>query len=150
MRSGGTQFNSSIWYTRDMRWQKLAARLVAVFMAILMVMPVKGAYAQFCPSPQSATDAHPAISTAIGCLPVEIDQLVITVLPWLFGVLGGISFLLMIYGFILIATSGGDPKAVQGAWETVTSAIEGLVFAIFSLFILRLIMLQILHIPGIN
>ena len=71
-------------------------------------------------------------------------------LPYLFGIAGGISFLLMIYGFILMGTSQGDPKKVEGAKETVTSAITGLLVCIFAIFILRLIAIDILHIPGIN
>ena len=31
-----------------------------------------------------------------------------------FGIAGTIAFLLMVYGFILMATSSGDPKALQG------------------------------------
>jgi hypothetical protein len=50
----------------------------------------------------------------------------------------------------LIATSSGDEKKVQGAKETITSAITGLLVSIFALFILRLIVVNILHIPGIN
>ena len=60
------------------------------------------------------------------------------------------EFLLMIYGFILMGTSQGDPKKVEGAKETVTSAITGLLVCIFAIFILRLIAIDILHIPGIN
>jgi len=57
---------------------------------------------------------------------------------------------LMVYGFILVSTSKGDPKVVQGAKETITSAITGLLVSIFALFILRLVAVDILHIPGIN
>jgi hypothetical protein len=100
----------------------------------------------FCGSP---TATHPKIDTALGCLPVEMDQLIITLLPYLFGVAGGISFLLMVSGFIKMTMSSGDPKAVQGAQETITSAITGLIVSIFALFILRLIAVDILKIPGI-
>jgi hypothetical protein len=92
----------------------------------------------------------PQVRTALGCVPVKIDEFVAWLLPSLFGIAGGISFLLMVYGFILMATSGGDPKAVQGAQETVTSAITGLLVSIFSLFILRLIAQGVLKLPGIN
>jgi len=91
-----------------------------------------------------------SINTAIGCLPVEMNSFVPWLLSWLFGVAGGIAFLLMAYGFILIATSSGDEKKVQGAKETITSAIVGLLVCIFSIFILRLIAVNILKIPGIN
>jgi hypothetical protein len=93
---------------------------------------------------------NPEVDTAFGCIPVEPNKFIVWLLPNLFGIAGGISFLLMIYGFFLMTTSGGDPKAVAGAQETVTSAITGLLVSIFALFLLRLIVIGILKIPGIN
>lgn len=90
------------------------------------------------------------VSTALGCIPVQMDKFIAWLLPKLFGISGGIAFLLMVYGFILITTSNGDPKAVQGAKETITSAIIGLLISIFAIFILRLIAFDILKIPGIS
>ncbi len=98
----------------------------------------------------SAPSGGPQVNTALGCVPVEMGDFIGWLLPKMFGIVGGISFLLMVYGFIIIATSAGDPKKVQGGKETVTSAITGLLVSIFSLFILRLIAVNILHIPGIN
>lgn len=91
-----------------------------------------------------------SVNTALGCVPVEMNKFIAWILPYLFGIGGGISFVLMIYGFILMTTSNGDPKAVQGAKETVTSAIIGLLICIFAIFILRLITIDILKIPGIS
>ena len=98
----------------------------------------------------SASSNNPSINTALGCVPVEMGAFMEWLLPYLFGIAGGIAFLLMVYGFILMATSSGDPKKTQGAQETVTSAIIGLLISIFALFLLRLIAVDILHIPGIN
>jgi len=103
----------------------------------------------FC-SGSGAASADPKIDTALGCVPVRMDSFITWLLPKLFGIVGGISFLLMVYGFILMSTSKGDPKVVQGARETITSAITGLLVSIFALFILRLIAVDILQIPGIN
>lgn len=90
------------------------------------------------------------VNTALGCIPAKTDEFVAWLLPYVFGISGGIAFLLMVYGFITIATSGGDPKAIQGAKETITSAITGLLISIFAIFILRLIAVDILKIPGIS
>lgn len=90
------------------------------------------------------------VNTALGCVPVEMDKFIAWLLPLLFSVAGAIAFLLMVYGFILMTTSSGDPKAVQGARDTVTSAIIGLLVSIFAIFIFRLIALDILQIPGIS
>ncbi|MFA7301483.1 MAG: hypothetical protein WC069_04190 [Candidatus Shapirobacteria bacterium] len=105
--------------------------------------------------PKSAFAANPfcagntSIDTALGCIPVEIGPFTTWLSTWIFGVAGGIAFLMMVYGFFLMATSSGDPKAVQGAKETITSAIQGLLVSIFGVFILRLIALNILQIPGL-
>jgi glucose uptake protein GlcU len=88
--------------------------------------------------------------TALGCIPYKIDGFATWFLSFVFGIAGGIAFLLMVYGFILVATSSGDEKKLQGAKETITSAITGLLVSIFALFIFRLIAIDILHIPGIN
>lgn len=90
------------------------------------------------------------VDTALGCIPVEMDKFIAWLLPYLFGIGGGIAFVLMIYGFILMTTSNGDPKAMQGAKETITSAIVGLLICIFAIFLLRLIAVDILQIPGIS
>ncbi len=90
------------------------------------------------------------IETALGCVSYTTDGFASWLLKMLFGIAGGIAFLLMIYGFILLGTSSGDEKKIQGAKETISSAIIGLLVCIFALFIFRLIAVNILQIPGIN
>lgn len=90
------------------------------------------------------------IDSALGCVPVQIGPFVSWLSQYIFGITGGIAFLMMVYGFFLMATSSGDPKAIAGAQETVTSAITGLALSIFGVFILRLIALDILQIPGLK
>ena len=103
-------------------------------------------------NPFCAIDKIPesGVKTAFGCIPIGMNTFIPWVMTWLFGIAGGIAFLLMIYGFILIATSSGDEKKIQAAKETITSAIIGLLVCIFSVFILRLITVNILQIPGIS
>jgi len=99
----------------------------------------------FCPG----GDTH--IDTAIGCIPITNGNVFVEWLfPRLLGIMGGIAFLLMIYGGFLVITSGGNQEKLQAGQETITSAIAGLVFTIFSLFILELIGIEILHIPGLQ
>jgi len=121
-----------------------ALMLGAVLAAPMSVL----ASGEFCGSSQ--TSENPMINTALGCVPVAADKFVAWGLPYVFGIAGGISFLLMVYGFIVMATSAGDPKAVAGGRETVQSAIIGLLVSIFAIFLLKLITINILHIPGIN
>lgn len=136
-------------YTIAMNLRKIA--VVAALVTGMMVTNSTGVLAQFCDSKgQGAASSNPAIDTALGCIPVKLGDAVAWLLPFLFGIAGGISFLLMVYGFIQMTLSAGDPKAVQGAQETVTSAVTGLIISIFALFIIRLIFVGILRIPGIN
>lgn len=87
--------------------------------------------------------------TAFGCLPTNEPQEFIT---WLLGaaigIAGGIAVLLMIFGGFLIILSSGDPQKLQTGKDILTSAIIGLVVIIFSVFLLRIIGVEILKIPG--
>lgn len=87
--------------------------------------------------------------TALGCIPTENTQdFIAWLLAWAIGIAGGIAFLLMIFAGFQIITSAGDPKKLQAGKELLTSAIVGLIVIIFSLFLLQLIGVQILKIPG--
>ena len=92
-----------------------------------------------------------SINTALGCIPISTPSAFVSwMIPKLLAMVGGVAFLLMVAGAIQIIMSNGDPKQVQAGSQMITSAIGGLLFSIFSLFILRLIAIDILHIPGIN
>lgn len=133
-------------------WQNLPkVLLITAAMWFMALTPAAAADIEFCSAQgHGGNTEDPWVSTALGCVPVRMDSFASWLLPYLFGIAGGISFLLMVYGFILMTTSQGDPKAVQGAQETITSAITGLLVSVFSLFILRLIAVGILKIPGLN
>ena len=114
--------------------------------------PVRAmAAGEFCDAAgHGAGSASPEVNTALGCVPVQIEAFMVWLLPKLFGVAGGLSFLLMVYGFIETAMSGGDPKKAEAAKERITSAITGLLVSVFALFLLRLIAIDILQIPGMK
>lgn len=124
-------------------WLVLALFLISF--GVVFKKPILAAYDPGC----TTVSGEMGTSTALGCIPVEIKSFVPWLLQYLFGIAGGIAFLLMAYGFILIATSGGDEKKMAGAKETITSAVIGLLVCIFAIFILRLIAVNILQIPGI-
>lgn len=90
----------------------------------------------------------PAVWTAIGCVHVTLDGFVGAILPFAIGIAGGIAFLLILFGALQIMTSAGNPEKLNAGRELVTSAIVGLLLIIFSVFILQLIGVQILRIPG--
>jgi hypothetical protein len=77
--------------------------------------------------------------TALGCIPTTPTDFAATVIRIIFSVMGGIGFLLIIYGAFLCVTSKGDPKRAQACKETITAAIVGILLVIFALFIINVI-----------
>jgi len=89
------------------------------------------------------------LATAIGCIPIRGGQeMTAFILGWAIGIAGGIAFILIIVAAFQIITSSGDPKKLQAGRELLTSAIAGLLLLIFSVFILRIIGVKLLGIPG--
>lgn len=109
-------------------------------------------------SPYPTIDIHgpcptDKITTALGCVPVGSSHNFSDFVGWLLkrviGIAGGIAFLLMVFGGFKILTSAGDPKGIQAGSEMISSALIGLLFIIFSVFLLELIGVKILGIPGL-
>lgn len=89
------------------------------------------------------------LNTAIGCIPIEnSDELIGFILGWAIGVGGGIAFLLIIFAGFQLMTSSGNPERLKAGQELMTSAIAGLILLIFSVFILEIIGIDILGLPG--
>lgn len=90
------------------------------------------------------------INTALGCIPIADANAFI---KWFLGyailLAGGVAFLLMLSGGLMVIVSSGDPNRVKAGSELITSALAGLLFIIFSLFLLRLVGVEILQIPGL-
>lgn len=61
------------------------------------------------------------------------------VVSYALGFAGIVLFVLLIVGGFKFITSGGDPKAVESARKTITSAIAGLIIILVSYLILVLI-----------
>lgn len=97
-----------------------------------------------CPGAGNST----GIKTALGCLATEPTAFISTLLNFGIGIAGGIAFLLLLVGGLQILTSAGNPEQLAAGRELMTSAIVGLLLIIFSIFILRLIGVNVLGIPG--
>lgn len=88
------------------------------------------------------------IWSAIGCLPTDISDFISKYLfTYGIGIIGGVAFLYLLYGCFLILTSSGNPEQVTQAKEIITSSLMGLLLAIFSVLILRIISVDILRLP---
>ena len=90
------------------------------------------------------------IWTAIGCVPTTTEGFVNTLLPFFIGISGGIAFLLILFGALQIMMSSGNPEKLNAGKELISAAITGLLLIIFSIFILQLIGVRILKIPGFS
>lgn len=86
--------------------------------------------------------------TALGCIHTKPIDFIKEFQKLAVGIAGGIALLLMIYGAFLISVSAGDPKKAEEGKEIITGTIAGLLFIIFSVFLLKLIGVNILNIPG--
>lgn len=86
--------------------------------------------------------------TAIGDIATDPSGFVTRIFGFLLSISGGIAVLMIIYSGYNFMTSQGNPETVKEARERLTSAIVGLLFIIFSLVILQIIGVNILHIPG--
>lgn len=96
------------------------------------------------------TCGNNSINTAIGCLPVgDKNAFLAFILRWAIGISGGVSFILIIFSGFNIMTAAGDKRKLQSGKELLTAALSGLILIIFSVFILDLIGIRILRIPGL-
>lgn len=90
------------------------------------------------------------IQTAIGCLPSSPQGLLAVLFRIATGIGGGIAFLLILYGGLRIMIARGDPKAMEEGKEIITAAIVGLILILLSVYILRILGVDILGIPGFS
>lgn len=90
------------------------------------------------------------INTALGCISVEGASFVTTLLNFGVGIAGGIAMLLIIFGGFQILTSAGNPERLNEGKELISSAITGLLMIVFSVFLLRIIGVDILGIPSFS
>jgi hypothetical protein len=94
---------------------------------------------------ETLCDGETGIKTAIGCIPFSnTNDFLAFILRWAIGIGGGIAFLLIVVAGFQIITSTGNPERLQAGRELLTSAIAGLIMLIFSVFILRIIGVDIL------
>jgi len=90
-----------------------------------------------------------AIDSALGCIPYgEGNEFIGWLLKNIIFIATGVAFLLMAFGALQIITSAGNPDKIKAGQELITSAISGILFIILSVFLLRLVGVEIFKIPG--
>lgn len=88
------------------------------------------------------------IDTALGKIPTSFEGFISALFGILLSVSGGLALILIIISGYRIMASQGNPEKLKEAKESLTSAIIGLLFIIFSSFILKVIGVDILQIPS--
>lgn len=89
------------------------------------------------------------VFSGIGCVKTDAKKFIEeTVFGLGIGLAGGFSLLCIIYAAFMMQSSQGNPEKLKKAQELITSCIMGLMLIIFSVFILKLIGVNILKIPG--
>jgi len=86
--------------------------------------------------------------TGLGCIPTSPEDLAKWLLSNALVMGGGIAVLLSFFGGISIILAGGDPEKINQGKQIITSALSGLLFIVFSIFLLRFIGVDILQLPG--
>jgi len=102
------------------------------------------------PPPCKQVDKVWICPTAFGDINTNPAGFVKSIFGILLSLAGGVALVLIIISGYRLMTSQGNPEKVQQAREQLTSAIVGLLFIIFSVTILQIIGVDILHIPGLN
>lgn len=92
--------------------------------------------------------ADDGIETAIGCVSINPQGFITSLVNIGIGLGGGIAFLLILLGGFRVMISRGNPEQMEAGKELISSAVAGLFLIIFSVFILRFIGFDILGIPG--
>lgn len=87
--------------------------------------------------------------TAVGCLGGESPtEFIASFIKIATGIGGGIAFLLILLSGFQTMLSAGNPEKLHAAKELMTAAISGLLLIVFSIFLLKIIGIDILAIPG--
>lgn len=95
--------------------------------------------------------ASVGVWTGMGCIYSDLKTFISsTLLGWGVGLAGVVALLCIVYSAFQMQLSQGNPEKIKKAQELLTSCIMGLVLIIFSVFILRLIGVNILRIPGFS
>ncbi len=88
-------------------------------------------------------------NTAFGIIPTTPGGLVGAIFSLILGFAGGAAILLIIFGGYKLMISQGNSEKTQEAKETITSAILGLLFIIFSTALLQIIGVDVLGLGAV-
>lgn len=88
--------------------------------------------------------------TGIGCIGTDPSAFAQSLFGYGLSIGGAFSLLCIFYAAFILQTSRGNPEKIKKAKEDLRACITGLLVIIFSIFIVRLIGIDLLRIPGFN
>jgi len=88
--------------------------------------------------------------TGLGCIGTDPSSFSQSMIGFGLSMGGAFSLLCIFYAAFVLQTSRGNPEKIKKAKENLRACITGLLLIIFSIFIVRLIGVDLLRIPGFN
>lgn len=88
--------------------------------------------------------------TPLGCISSESGAFVSTILRFTISIASGLAFLTLLWGGFQLLTAAGDPGRIESGKHTIMGAIGALLLLLFSVFLLQMIGISILGIPGLG
>ena len=122
--------------------------LIFIFLYSSFIFPANAQPKGGCLVVSASGNTCLTVDTAIGAISTDPQKIVGRIFQLVLGLSGGIALILIIISGYKFMTSGNNPESFQAAKDTLTSAIVGILFIIFSFVILQVIGVDILHIPG--
>ena len=86
--------------------------------------------------------------TVLGCFSTNPADYVQQLLTIVFSMAGGIAFLAVLAGSVIVLTSSGNPERLKDGKDMIVSSILGILIILFAIFLLRVVGVDILNIPG--
>ena len=125
-----------------------------LFLSLLLAIPLflsSSARALAVSVDCTAFNGTKGINTALGCISYDATSggFVNSLLTIIIGLGGGVALLLILYGVFIVTTSAGIPDKLNSGKEIISSAVAGLVFIILAIFLMNLIGVKILALPGL-
>ncbi|OGH21327.1 MAG: hypothetical protein A2958_00815 [Candidatus Levybacteria bacterium RIFCSPLOWO2_01_FULL_38_13] len=88
------------------------------------------------------------IETDLGCIPKDPFAFVEKFYGIGLGLIGGVALLFIIYGGYLVLTSQGEPIQLEKGKSYIYYSIAGILLAVLGFVFIRVIAVDVLHIPG--
>ncbi len=88
------------------------------------------------------------VATELGCVPSDPMRFAQFIYNFGLGLVGVVSFMFLLYGSYVLTVSRARPEEVNKGKDYIHYSIVGLVFAVLGILFVKIVIVQILQIPG--